>query len=273
MGKAIADGFAPGDMLINKFHGGEGVGATDKVPTNSKKRTSEDYTVDKNWTMNTGDYVFPHKSSAEAIDIMRRYGIVHDVPGDGSCGYHCIMLLLRRMKLIDITLSVTQFRRGILEFIQSNMTNFIGVHPDGNDAVFQYSWGDMSRPNKRRCNPTATRTKFIAKEVMNGIWSNHVDYSLPVKKAHWMDSAYLFPVIAYQYQIRKLVLYDNSGTDTTSVDSGRCFTTCVYCYDKSKCQVSSNTIPGFVHDIDATGNAGMVYFRDQSHFNVIEFAQ
>jgi hypothetical protein len=52
-----------------------------------------------------------------------------------------------------------------------------------------------------------------------------------------------------------------------------CFTTCVYCYDKSKCQVSSNTIPGFVHDIDATGNAGMVYFRDQSHFNVIEFAQ
>jgi hypothetical protein len=223
--------------------------------------------------MNTGDYVFPHKSSAEAIDIMRRYGIVHDVPGDGSCGYHCVMLLLRRMKLIDITLSVTQFRRGILEFIQSNMTNFIGVHPDGNDAVFQYTWGDMSRPNKRRCNPAATRTKFITKEVMNGIWSNHVDYSLPVKKAHWMDSAYLFPVIAYKHQIRKLVLYDNSGTDTTSVDSGRCFTTCVYCYDKSKCQVSSNTIPGFVHDIDATGNAGMVYFRDQSHFNVIEFAE
>ena len=31
-----------------------------------------------------------------------------------------------------------------------------------------------------------------------------MDYSLPVKKAHWMDSAYLFPVIAYKYQIRKL---------------------------------------------------------------------
>ena len=273
MGKAIADGFAPGDMLINKFHGGQGVGASDEVPTNSKKRTSEDYTVDKNCTMSTGNYVFPHKSSAEAIDIMRRYGILHDVPGDGSCGYHCIMLLLRRMKLIDITLSVTQFRRGILEFIQSNMTNFIGVHPDGNDAVFQYTWGDMSRPNKRRCNPAATRTKFITKEVMNGIWSNHVDYSLPVKKAHWMDSAYLFPVIAYKHQIRKLVLYDNSGTDSTSVDSGRCFTTCVYCYDKSKCQVSFNTILGFVHDIDASGNAGMVYFCDQSHFNVIEFAE
>ena len=86
-------------------------------------------------------------------------------------------------------------------------------------------------------------------------------------------SAYLFPVITYKYQIRKIVLYDNSGTNTTSVDSGRCFTTCVYCYDKSKCQVSFNTIRGFIHDIDATGNAGVVYFRDQSHFNVIEFGQ
>jgi hypothetical protein len=28
LSKAAADRFAPGDMLIDKFHGGEGVGAT-----------------------------------------------------------------------------------------------------------------------------------------------------------------------------------------------------------------------------------------------------
>ena len=185
MERHITNAFAPGDMLINKIHGGEGVGATDDFPTNSKKRTlHEDYTVDENCRMNTRDYVFPHKSEAEAIDIMRRYGTVHDVPGDGSCGYHCMMLLLRRMKLIDSTLSVTQFRRGILEFIESNMIKFIGGSPDGNDAVFQYSWGNMDRPNKRRCNPTASQTRFITTEVMNGIWSNRVDYSSPVSKAH-----------------------------------------------------------------------------------------
>ena len=274
MGKARAAGFAPGDMLINKIHGGVGVGATDNFPTNSKKRTlHEDYTVDENCRMNTRDYVFPHKSEAEAIDIMRRYGIVHDVPGDGSCGYHCMMLLLRRMKLIDSTLSVTQFCQGILEFIESNMIKFIGGSPDGNDTVFQYSWGNMDRPKKRRGNPTASQTRFITTEVMNGIWSNRVDYSSPVSKAHWMHSAYLFPVIAYKYQIRKLVLYDNSGTDTNSVDGGRCFTTYLYCYDKSKCQVSTNTIPGLVHDTDASGNAGVVFFCDQSHFNLIEFDQ
>jgi hypothetical protein len=33
-------------------------------------------------------------------------------------------------------------------------------------------------------------------EVMSGIWSNRVDYSSPVGKAHWMDSGYLFPAIA-----------------------------------------------------------------------------
>jgi hypothetical protein len=111
MGKARADGFAPGDMLINKIHGREGVGATDDFPTNSKKRTlHEHYTVDENCTMSTKDYVFPHKSEAEAIDIMRRYGIVHDVPGDGSCGYHCMMVLLRRMKLMSREVKTDQYQ-------------------------------------------------------------------------------------------------------------------------------------------------------------------
>jgi hypothetical protein len=48
MGKGTADGFAPGDMLINKFHGGDRVGTTDIFPTNSKKRTlSADFTLEK----------------------------------------------------------------------------------------------------------------------------------------------------------------------------------------------------------------------------------
>ena len=193
MGKARSHGFTPGDMLINKFHGGEGVGATYIFPMNSKKHTlSEDSTVENNCTLNTRDYVFPHKSESEAINIMRRYGIVHDVPGDGSCGYHCMMLLLRMMQLIDNTLSVTQFRQEILEFIESNMIKFVGDSPDGNDTIFQYSWGQMDRPTKRskmRCNPTASRTRFITTKVINGIWSKNVDYSTLVSKAHWMDSA------------------------------------------------------------------------------------
>jgi hypothetical protein len=108
-------------------------------------------------------------------------------------------------------------------------------------------------------------------EVMSGIWSNRVDYSSPVSNAHWMDSGYLFPVIAYKYKIRQIVPYDNSGTHTKSVDGGRCFTTYVYCYDKSKCSVSTNAIPALVHDIGASRNACVVFVREQSHFMLFEY--
>jgi hypothetical protein len=58
-------------------------------------------------------YEFPHKSTAEAMVILRTYGTLKDVHGDGSCGYHSIMLLLQKLKLIDDNLSVTAFRRGM----------------------------------------------------------------------------------------------------------------------------------------------------------------
>ncbi len=57
-------------------------------------------------------------------------------------------------------------------------------------------------------------------EVMSRIWSKRVDYASPVSKAHWMDSGYLFPIIDYKYKIRQLVLYDNSGIHTKSVNGG-----------------------------------------------------
>ncbi len=116
------------------------------------------------------------------------------------------------------------------DFIECNMNKFVGVKDDGNDAIFQYPWGQMNRL-KIKCNPATSRTRFMTTEVMSGIWSNRIDYSSTVGKAHWMDSGYLLPIIAYKYKISKIVLYDNSGTDTHSVDGGWCFTTYVYCYD------------------------------------------
>ena len=77
-------------------------------------------------------------------------------------------------------------------------------------------------------------------KVMSGIWSKCVDYSTPVGRAHWMDSTYLLPIIAYKYKMRKVVLYDNSGTDAESIDGGHCFTTSVYCYNESKSSVSTD---------------------------------
>ena len=75
------------------------------------KNESSSFVLDtiKTKIRNPREYIFPHKSTAKAIQILRCYGTVCDVPGDGSCGYHCVMLLLRRMKLIDNKLSVSLF--------------------------------------------------------------------------------------------------------------------------------------------------------------------
>ena len=78
---------------------------------------------------------------------------MQDVPGDGSCGYHAIMLLLCRMKLIDSSVSVTQFWRELHYFIECNMIKFVGLCDNGNDAIFQYPWGKMSRLKKKWCKP------------------------------------------------------------------------------------------------------------------------
>ena len=109
-------------------------------------------------------------------------------------------------------------------------------------------------------------------EVMSGIWSNGLDYTSYVGKAHWIDSAYLLPIIAYKYKLSKIVVFHNSGTDTQHVEGGRCFTTYVYCYDKIKCCVTTETMPGLAQDIcGASGNSCTFFFWDQEHFMLFEY--
>jgi hypothetical protein len=34
------------------------------------------------------------------------------------------------------------------DFIECNINKFVGVNDDGNDAIFQYPWGQMNRLKK-----------------------------------------------------------------------------------------------------------------------------
>jgi hypothetical protein len=54
-------------------------------------------------------------------------------------------LLLCKMKLIDSSVSVTQFQREVHSFIECNMNKFFGLGDDGDDAILQYPWGIKSR--------------------------------------------------------------------------------------------------------------------------------
>ena len=82
--------------------------------------------------------IHPHNSVEEAIAILRKYGKVIDVDGDGSCGYHATKLLLIKLDLITKDMSVSQLRRGILEFIQSNIDKFVGS-TEGTEMIVHLS--------------------------------------------------------------------------------------------------------------------------------------
>ena len=57
----------------------------------------------------TVQYHSNHKTFEEGIAMLQGYGHVKDVPGDGSCGYHALMLLVQRMDIIDKNIFVGQF--------------------------------------------------------------------------------------------------------------------------------------------------------------------
>ncbi len=85
--------------------------------------------------------IFPHKSATDAMNILRYYGTIQDVPGDGSCGYHSVVLLLCKLNVINNDLSDSQFCWGIFNFIQTNIKIFVGTTNDGSDCAVQYPWG------------------------------------------------------------------------------------------------------------------------------------
>ena len=112
-------------------------------------------------------------------------------------------------------------------------------------------------------------------EAMSGIQiqGNRVDNSVSIGSSHWMDSAYVLPVIVYtyMYKIPQLVVYDNSGTHTKHIDGSRCFNTTMYFYNDFQCRVSTKTRSGLEQDIVASGNACIVYFREKSLYTLFEY--
>ncbi len=74
----------------------------------------QDGTVVSNYSIKAPDpiqQITPHKSGEEAMNILKQYGTITmtNVHGDGSCGYHSVILLLHKLNLIPKHMSVYQF--------------------------------------------------------------------------------------------------------------------------------------------------------------------
>ncbi len=86
--KSNCKGFAPADILIDKFNDsktGKETPIINTIPMVSRKLfLSQDTIRTENIKVGTHKYVFTHKSETEALLILRWFGTVQNVPGDGS---------------------------------------------------------------------------------------------------------------------------------------------------------------------------------------------
>jgi hypothetical protein len=207
------------------------------------------------------EYQSHHQTFDQGLAIMQAYGHVKDVPGDGSCGYHALILLLQRMDIIDKNKLVRQFRRNIYNHIQQHMAKFTGA--DGGRCVYEeYSWGKYDQDLKKARNPMVRRERFMTTEVMRGIWDRKTDFCKYVSQLYWMDATYLLPIITHMDKIARLVLYDIRKL----IDGTRYFTTYIYCYDPVSCCVSRDVRDGFIHDVNPSGSGCIVFIHDRSHY-------
>ena len=70
------------------------------------------------------DYAIP--ISMVKIKLLGSHGVIHDVNGDGNCGYYAIMKGLCEANLLSRRMSVTDFRKGLVEYLEANVTFFCG---------------------------------------------------------------------------------------------------------------------------------------------------
>ncbi len=110
MDKCKANGFALEDIIIDKLASSDG--GNQDTPEDQNLFYSQDCTVLSQFSVHKSDpisRIYPHDSLKEAIKILEIHGTVTDVSGDGSCGYHAVMLLLNKVNLIPKDMTLYQF--------------------------------------------------------------------------------------------------------------------------------------------------------------------
>ena len=77
--------------LLKKFNSGdtEVSSAVTGTIQSRKRPLHKENTAGETGILLTSEYIFPHKSEKEAIEILRCYGTVEDVSGDGSLWLPC----------------------------------------------------------------------------------------------------------------------------------------------------------------------------------------
>ena len=204
---------------------------------------------------------------SKAISMLKAHGNVIDVSGDGSCGYHALLLILEFFGKINTgptKVSMYNFRKEILEFSERNQGRILGKKPDGSDGAFLIKKtgesGFKLAIKRSHTDPFAVQQKLFKTTITKGIWKEGVDYSGIVGSEHWMNARFVLPLVTFQYRIKELVLY----TMTSGV-----FFTSIYTFDDQRECIYIDEQRGLNTDVDST-SMKMLYFHDMKHYQVLE---
>ena len=126
-------------------------------------------------------------SAISPSQIIRKFGIVVDVPGDGSCGYHAVMALLRKIDIIEKNVSITMMRREICHFVRDNSQNVIKT------LTYCVSFRDGVDQD--------SQIQVFLNKVMRRIYVVGKDVNTYAAIRHWMDPGYEVPIIAMCYKL------------------------------------------------------------------------
>ena len=108
--------------------------------------------------------------------------------GDGNCGIYSIMEGLYHNG-IDFNEDVDIFRKSIVKYVDCNRNKLLM---------------GLKFRNKRMSDGTIrgrSRNDFIDNEVKEHIWNESTSFKGGCSSEYWVDSHYVFPIIAQMYKI------------------------------------------------------------------------
>ena len=136
---------------------------------------------------------------------IEKFASIQNVSDDGNCGIYSIMEGLYHNS-IDFNEDVDMFRKSISDYIDCNRNKvFMG----------------LKFRNKRMSDGTTRgkhRNEFIDKEIIQRIWNDSITFNLGCDSEYWVDSHYVFPIIAQMYKLNVVwySIVDGYNTNTNA---------------------------------------------------------
>ena len=276
---AIKDSFVPNKTTLSvsplNQHHLVSYSQKNKRPLQIVFQGAKDQIVANNNTMSTITQLKRKQTVSQnsiVIENIKQLGTLIDVPGDGSCGYHAMIVILLNMKKLAIKPKMTDFRKMVRDHLFQNMELFTGTSISSSvDDVVYPPWIDACS-KRNRPERIAITTKRLTR-ICDDIWEEGVNFNgkilMEKHRRRWMDVSNVLPVIVHMYKIPMLVYYSIKNNSTgwyfyEEANNGKSFV-----------RYGDNNgifplIPYHTTTTTTNNNMCMVIFEDNYHFQVLE---